>query len=200
MMTRTGITITVIAAIAFVVGIAIWAWRVLAPIDAEGNRQAFSFAQLLNVTAGNNAPVNTEPPLQINEAMPVSPPEIAAPHMLSQGQFNAVSDIRPAKGLSRLFRLGTGEFLLRVEDLAVVKGPGLRIYLTGTQAPQTADAVLRDFIDLGTIKAQRGNQNYLMPADIDLSDYRGVVIFSPFFREIYATAKLDATNTANEQP
>lgn len=199
MMTRRGIAVTVFVALTFVIGIAVWAWRVLAPVDEEGNRQQFSFAQLLSVTTGNNPPVSNETPLQINETMPISPTDIAAPQLLSEGQFSAVSETRPVKGESHLYRLGTGEFLLRLENFAVVKGPGLRVYLTGAQSPQDANAVLRDFIDLGAIKAQRGAQNYLMPADIDLSDYRGVVIFSPFFREIYATATLNAATVTIEQ-
>jgi len=191
MMTRTGMTLTIVVAIGFVVAIAVWAWRVLAPVDAEGNRQHFSFAQLLNVATPNSATVSTETPLSVREAMPSTPAEIPPPQLLAEGQLTAVSETRPSKGQAQLFRLGTGEYLLRLEQFSVVKGPGLHVYLTGSSAPQTADSVLRDFIDLGAIKAQQGEQNYLMPADIDLTDYRGVVVFSPFFREIYASAALD---------
>lgn len=179
-------------ALAFVVGIAVWAWRVLAPVDAEGNRPQFSFAQLLHVGGDKKPTVATETPLQINEAMPATPTEMLLPQLLGDGQFGEVSSTRPTSGRVQLFRLGTGEYLLRVEQFSVVKGPGLHVYLTGTAAPQDPNSVLNDFIDLGSIKAQRGNQNYLIPADIDLSGYFGVVVFSPFFREIYATAKLNA--------
>ncbi len=191
MMTRTGITITVVIAVAFVVGIAIWAWRVFAPVDAEGNRQQFSFAQLLNVTANNKPTAISETPLRIEETMPTAPTEISPPQLLAQGQFETVSETRPSKGRALLYRLGTGEYLLRLEQFAVVKGPGLHLYLTGARAPKEADHVLADFIDLGSIKAQQGDHNYLMPADIDLGGYNGAVVFSPFFREIYATAQLE---------
>jgi hypothetical protein len=190
MMTRTGLTITVIIALAFVVGIAVWAWRVLAPTDAEGNRQQFSFAQLLG-NDNNKMPTISETPQRISERMPDTPAEIAPPQLLGQGKFETVSETRPSAGQALLFRLGTGEYLLRVEEFSVVKGPGLHVYLTGAGAAREADTVLRDFIDLGAIKAQQGDHNYLMPADIDLSDYDGVVVFSPFFREIYATAQLN---------
>lgn len=174
--------------LAVLVGIALL-WWLLSPAPGETLRQRFSFVEVINASlrSKSNSPTL---PSNIKEQMPDSPPEIEPPSLIGYGEFSTLDNQRPASGTVRLFRLGTGEYLLRLENLSVVHGPGLHVYFTSTPAPREIGTVQRDFIDLGELRAQSGDLNYVIPADIDLSEYRGVVVVSPYFRQLYATAAL----------
>ena len=54
-------------------------------------------------------------------------------------------------------------------------GPDLVVYLT--KQPADAQAVGDDYLDLGVLKGNVGNQNYEVPAGVDLSEYDSVVIW-----------------------
>lgn len=171
----------------------IWWWQ--SPAPGETLRRQFSFVELINASLRrkSNSP---SLPNNVKEQMPNSPPELEPPTLLGYGEFSSLDSQRPATGVVRLFRLGTGEYLLRLEDLTVSRGPGLHLYFTSVPAPREIALVQRDFIDLGELRALSGDLNYVIPADIDLREYRGVVVLSPYFRELYATAALvDATPT-----
>lgn len=164
----------------------VWRWGQYG-LAQEANEFSF-FAQSEKNKAKNKTSGGL--PENIIEAMPTTPDGLAEPFLISFGEFTPVQDQKPAKGEVRLFRLGTGEHLLRIENLSVVRGPGLHIYLTEKPSARTANAILSDFIDLGELRAQSGSLNYLIPAEIDLNGYRGVVIFTPYFNDIYATASI----------
>ena len=165
----------------------IWWWR--SPAPGETLRKRFSFVEVINASLRSKSSSPTLPS-NVKEQMPDSPPELEPPTLIGYGEFATLDNKRPATGVVRLFRLGTGEYLLRLENLSVTRGPGLHLYFTATPAPRDIAVVQSDFIDLGELRAQSGDLNYVIPADIDLREYRGVVVFSPYFRELYATAAL----------
>lgn len=180
-------SIVLLALLALVV----WWWR--SPAPAETLRARFSFVDVINASLRSKSS-NPTLPSNVREQMPASPPEIEPPTLLGYGEFTTTDKTRPASGEVRLFRLGTGEYLLRLENLSVVRGPGLHVFFTSAPGPRDVNVVQSDFIDLGELRAQSGDLNYVIPADIDLRDYHGIVVFSPYFRELYATAALtDAT-------
>lgn len=174
----------------------IWWWR--SPAPAETLRARFSFVDVINASLRSKSS-NPTLPSNVREQMPASPPELEPPTLLGYGEFSTIDKKRPASGVVRLFRLGTGEYLLRLENLSVVRGPGLHVFFTSAPGPREVTVVQGDFIDLGELRAQSGDLNYIIPADIDLRDYHGVVVFSPYFRELYATAALTEA-TADQTP
>jgi len=48
----------------------------------------------------------------------------------------------------------------------------------------------QDFVDLGTLKGNVGNQNYLIPADVDLDRYSTAVVWCRRFEVGFAAAVL----------
>ena len=167
---------------------ALWHWGQSSSIGAP-KFSFFETAQPQQSTKKKSAGL----PEALHDEMPKTPEDMNPPQLLSYGEFGSVHEQRPAKGIVRLYRLGNGEHLLRMEQFSIVRGPGLHVYLTARPGVRQADIVLEDFIDLGELRAQSGELNYLIPADIDLSGYRGVVVFTPFFNDIYATAPITAT-------
>lgn len=94
-------------------------------------------------------------------------------------------------GVVEVFTTVDGERVLRFEDLATDNGPDLFVYLSTAPADGSApfDA---DFIDLGALKGNVGNQNYVIPAGTDLERYATVVIWCRQFTSAFGAAELSS--------
>jgi hypothetical protein len=102
------------------------------------------------------------------------------------GMFAGAGDgIHNAEGVARVLNLEDGSSVLRLEDFKVTNGPDLYVYLS-------ADKGASDFVDLGRLKANAGNQNYEIPAGTDLSKYDNVVIWCKSFSVYFGGAQLTA--------
>jgi len=107
---------------------------------------------------------------------------------LASGSF--IDRSHPAEGTALVLTDGTSQRFLRFEDFATDNGPDLNVYLS--TAPPGADASEfdDDFIDLGDLKGNIGNQNYEIPADVDLDRYQSVVIWCVRFGVAFGAAEL----------
>jgi len=76
-----------------------------------------------------------------------------------------------------------GKTKLRFEDFETINGPDLHIYLS-------SDLDAEDYIDLGKIKATKGNVNYDIPSEIDISKYNKVLVWCVPFRVLFSYAEL----------
>ncbi len=74
--------------------------------------------------------------------------------------------------------------ILRFEDFETVNGPNLHIYLA-------TDSSGSDYIDLGEIKATKGNVNYELPGNIDLDKYDTVLVWCVPFEVLFSYAELE---------
>jgi hypothetical protein len=102
------------------------------------------------------------------------------------GTFAGAGDgIHNAEGSARVLNLEDGSAVLRLEDFKVTNGPDLYVYLS-------ADRGASDFVDLGRLKANAGNQNYEIPSGTDLSKYDNVVIWCKSFSVYFGGAQLTA--------
>ncbi len=161
-------------------------------------KPSFSFFSLLQ-RSNQDTSATASTDSDSREAMPETPPEYAAPTLLAYGEFGSPSQSRQARGEVRLLLLGTGEHLLRLENLQITQAPGLRVYFTAQPAPRRSAQVMSDFIDLGELRAARGDFNFVIPAEIDIHGYYGVVVYSPLFHDVFASAALTSA-TATAQP
>lgn len=76
-----------------------------------------------------------------------------------------------------------GKHILRFENFNTINGPDLYIYLStglGLQA--------NSFIDLGRIKATRGNVNYALDDSVDITKYRTVMVWCKAFGVLFSSA------------
>lgn len=103
------------------------------------------------------------------------------------GTFVGIGDgIHNAQGTATVLYLEDKHAVLRLEDFKVTNGPDLHVYLT-------TDRSLSDFIDLGRLKANIGNQNYDLPSGIDLSKYDNVIVWCKSFSVYFGGAQLVAS-------
>jgi hypothetical protein len=80
---------------------------------------------------------------------------------------------------------------LRLEDFNAKNGPDLFVGLSGHAMPRSSDEVHQSgYLELARLKANQGNQNYELPADFDLSQYKSVVIYCRAFNVVFSSAEL----------
>lgn len=99
------------------------------------------------------------------------------------GSFVGVGDgVHNAEGLAKVIPLD-GSKILRLENLHVTNGPDLYVYLA-------TDKGASDFVSLGKLKANNGNQNYNIPSETDLTKYDTVLIWCRPFSVLFGSADL----------
>ncbi|WP_209548055.1 MULTISPECIES: DM13 domain-containing protein [Exiguobacterium] len=77
---------------------------------------------------------------------------------------------------------------LRFEDFQTMNGPDLFVYLV-EPGKETADG-----IRLGALKGNQGDQNYVLPKEVDLTQHSRVVIWCRAFDADFGTGELKATS------
>jgi hypothetical protein len=76
-------------------------------------------------------------------------------------------------------------------DFAVGPGPKYKVLLhTAKGIRKTDDVTAARFVDLGSLRAFKGSQNYTVPADLKLSDFQSVVIWCEAFGVLISPAEL----------
>jgi hypothetical protein len=101
------------------------------------------------------------------------------------GTFVGVNDgIHNAEGMAKVIRLDDSNMILRLENFKATNGPDLYVYLA-------TDKSTSDFVDLGRLKGNIGNQNYEIPEGTDFSRYDTVLIWCKAFSVLFGSAKLE---------
>jgi hypothetical protein len=109
--------------------------------------------------------------------------------VVAQGDFAGADSFHQGSGSATIYEQGD-QRVLRFEEFSVTNGPDLHVILAKHPSPASRGEVGEDYIDLGSLKGNLGNQNYEIPADVDLSEYQGVVIYCVPFHVVFATATL----------
>jgi hypothetical protein len=118
------------------------------------------------------------------EPMPTSPEAIAA------GSFH--SNAHETKGSATVYRRTDGTRVLRLANFETSNGPDVRVYLVAAADVNDEATVTRaGFIELGKLKGNKGDQNYEVPASVDLAKYRSVTIWCKRFSVNFGTAPLE---------
>jgi len=111
------------------------------------------------------------------------------PELVLQGKFYGVDDNHQGSGEALIYQTPGGGYFLRLEKFEVTNGPQLHVILGVDDNPYNHDT-LGDYLDLGPLKGNIGDQNYVIPTDTDLSAYGSVVIYCVPFRAIFAIAPI----------
>jgi hypothetical protein len=116
---------------------------------------------------------------------------------LLQGDFRGVA--HDGRGRATVYRLGDSTRILRFTDFETSNGPDLYVYLVAAaDAPDDESVSRGDYVSLGRLKGNRGDQNYAVPAGLDLSRYRAVSIWCRRFSVNFAAAALQEHGASAE--
>ena len=106
--------------------------------------------------------------------------------VIYSGTFIGVGDgIHDAQGDAYTIPLEDGSNVLRLENFKSTNGPDLYVYLA-------TDDNASEFLNLGELKANKGNQNYEIPDDADLTKYNKVLIWCKAFSVLFGSAELSS--------
>ena len=119
----------------------------------------------------------------------------AGPVVVASGEFVDADAVHKGSGRAMLYALPDGSHVVRFEDFRTTNGPALVVYLAKHPSPASAADVLDGgFLDLGKLKGNVGNQNYVIPAGTDVSEYGSVVIWCVLFDVLFSPAALVAAD------
>lgn len=116
---------------------------------------------------------------EVNEDLP---PISGSREVVSQA--NLLPSAHDVRGLVKLIRESESGDYIRFEDFETVNGPDLYIYLA-------TDISASDYVDLGRIKATKGNVNYDIPDGTDLEKYDTVLVWCDAFSVLFSYAELN---------
>lgn len=126
---------------------------------------------------------------KVNEQFPTATAATMAPAKLASGEFH--SGAHETKGTATVLQLGEGKRTLRLTNFATSNGPDVRVYLVAAaDAKDNATVKQAGYIELGQLKGNLGDQNYDIPANVDLAKYRAVTIWCARFAVNFGTAPL----------
>ena len=151
----------------------------------------------------------TIPPAEVEEAVSLGEVEEAAPTVevakaipvvekeeemeedggitaVLSGNFTDADAAHKGSGIATIYQQNEN-LILRLQEFSVTNGPDLHVYLS-TSASPTDD--IGEYIDLGELKGNIGDQNYDIPAGTDLSQYQSIIIYCQPFHVVFSTAAL----------
>ncbi len=130
---------------------------------------------------------------KVSEAMPVSMVTSAtAAVKVKSGQLEDADSFHKGSGEATIYRSPDGSHLLRLENLSVTNGPDLHVILTPHEGPDSSrDVKAPGYVDLGKLKGNKGDQNYPIPADVNVNSQMSVVIYCKPFSVIFSVAMLE---------
>ncbi|MDJ0463531.1 DM13 domain-containing protein [Streptomyces sp. H27-C3] len=115
-----------------------------------------------------------------------------APETLATGEF--ISHEHRTSGKVRILQLPDGSRTLRLTGLDTSNGPDLRVWITDAPVKEgTAGWGVFDdgkYESLGRLKGNKGDQNYALPAALDLDRYGSVSIWCDRFNVSFGAAEL----------
>jgi len=97
-------------------------------------------------------------------------------------------------GRATIYRTSDGGQTLRLTDFTTSNGPDVHVVLMQADEANLTKEIVTDQLDrveLGQLKGNQGDQNYDLPASIDLQKYNAAVIYCERFHAIFGVARLE---------
>ena len=105
------------------------------------------------------------------------------------GRFQSVA--HHTEGVATIYKLSDSRRLLRLSEFQTSNGPDVHVTLVASNdAADSATVREAGFVSLGKLKGTEGDQNYELPAELDLSEYGAVTIWCHRFSVNFGTASL----------
>lgn len=156
-------------------------WWTISPlfIDVEVNDELpVAVEEVSEITIGEVSIDTTEPEVpEVTDEADNPPPPAQTVFPIND------TPAHPATGNVRIVETPE-EKIIRFEDYSGTNGPDLKIYLS-------KDLEAKEFIDLGPSRANKGNINYSVPVDVDISQYQYVLTWCEAFGVLFDYALIN---------
>jgi len=127
---------------------------------------------------------------KVNEPAPFA--ASADPQPLYTGRLEGRA--HPTSGRATIYKAPSGAEYLRLTDFSTSNGPDVHVLLARSGDPSLTQDIVKgqlDSVELGALKGNQGDQNYDLPASVDLQKYDAAVIFCERFHAVFGVAKLE---------
>lgn len=118
------------------------------------------------------------------------PFEAPSTTIVRRGTFREVDLLRSAEGEVTIYQLGDLSRIMRIENFASTRAPDVHLVLTRNPDPTDPNGVGVDYIDLGPLRGNVGNQTYDVPSGVDFSRYPILALYSVPYDYVISTATL----------
>jgi hypothetical protein len=127
---------------------------------------------------------------KVNEAAPMA--LSSEPEALYTGKLEG--RIHQTSGRATVYKSTDGKEYLRLSDFTTSNGPDVHIVLLRAEDKALGGEIVKgelDGVELGALKGNQGDQNYDLPASVDLNKYQAVAIYCQRFHAIFGVARLE---------
>jgi hypothetical protein len=127
---------------------------------------------------------------KVNEAAPFA--SSTDPQPLYTGRLEGKA--HQTSGRATIYKSPDGKRYLRLTDFSTSNGPDVHIVLARSDEANRTQEIVRgqlDSVELGSIKGNQGDQNYDLPASVDLQKYNAAVIYCERFHAVFGLARLE---------
>ncbi len=170
--TKRNVIIAIIVVVVLIAGIALWAF---AP-----------WKLFTNKTVDEALPSSSPSASPSGNSSSVSPP--SGPTVVAVGNFRSYE--HTTTGVAKVIDVTNGSDVLRLENFKTSDGPDVRVWLSVKPANAAEGADKANYVDLGALKGNIGNQNYPIPTGTSLKDFRSVIIWCRRFHVPFGAAEL----------
>jgi hypothetical protein len=127
---------------------------------------------------------------KVNEPAPFA--STADPQPVYTGTLSGKA--HPTSGRATIYETTDGRKYLRLTDFATSNGPDVHVVLARGKDESLTQEIVKgelDRVELGPLEGNQGDQNYSLPASIDLNSYNEVVIYCERFHAVFGVARLE---------
>lgn len=142
---------------------------------------------LLVPTSTSSPATSTSSPATSGTVAPVA----ETPQEVAKGEWRSLE--HATTGKASLIKLPGGAHSVQFAALNTSDGPDLYVYLSPHPSSSSEKTFGQGFTSLGKLKGNRGDQVYEIPAGVDVSSIRSVVIWCQRFAAGFAVAPLEQT-------
>jgi pentapeptide MXKDX repeat protein len=111
---------------------------------------------------------------------------------LATGKFHG--KVHKTEGRATVYREADGKLVLRLTGFSTSNGPDVHVLLVATKDAQDDANFLKsntERVELGSLKGNKGDQNYEIPAGTDLTKFTAVSIYCERFNANFGAAPLE---------
>jgi Electron transfer DM13 len=127
---------------------------------------------------------------RVNEPAPFA--SRSEPQPLFTGRLEGKA--HPTSGRATIYDASDGVRYLRLSDFMTSNGPDVHVVLGRSDDSNLNGETIKgdlDHVELGRLRGNQGDQNYDLPASVDLEKYNAAVIFCERFHVIFGLARME---------
>ena len=127
---------------------------------------------------------------KVSEAAPFA--SSSNPQPLYTGRFEGKA--HPTSGRATIYGGAGGMQYIRLTDFTTSNGPDVHVVLARSDDKGLSQNIVTgqlDKVELGLLKGNQGDQNYYLPASLDLKKYNVVVVYCERFHAIFGIGRLE---------